>query len=105
MAGLSPVVRNRAIRRDGVFIDFFRNNEEHYFIVKMLTSHETLQTPPHELNVINAAAEKGYTDLYDYFDEHSHHGTHLCLVLRVDATGLLVRISDSDCLRPRSRSF
>ena len=41
-----------------------------------------LQTPPQELN---AAAEQGYINLYDYFDasEHGHHGTHLCLVFDI----------------------
>jgi len=45
--------------------------------------HETLQKPPQELGALNAAANQGYINLYDHFDENSHHGTHLCLVLDV----------------------
>jgi hypothetical protein len=61
---------------------FFRNDEQ-YFVIKILTAHETLQKPPQELNALNAAANQGYINLYDHFDEYSHHGTHLCLVLDI----------------------
>ena len=58
-------------------------NDEYYFVIKILTTHETFQTPPQELTALNVAAEQGYINLYDYFDEHGHHDTHLCLVFDV----------------------
>ena len=62
---------------------FFFRDDEQYFVIKILTAHETLQKPSYELDASTIAANQGDINLYESFDEHSHHGTHLCLVLDV----------------------
>lgn len=83
MAGLSLAVGNLNFRMSHFLLFFFFRSNARYFVIKILTARETLQIPPQELKALNAAANQGYINLYDHFDEHSHHGTHLCLVLDV----------------------
>ncbi|KIM48541.1 hypothetical protein M413DRAFT_20919 [Hebeloma cylindrosporum] len=70
--------------RSSVWLVLDSCNDEVYSIIKILTAHETLQKPPPELGALKARVNL----VYDYFDEDSHHGTHLCLLLSLSGPSL-----------------
>jgi len=77
MDGPKATVRNLCQPLTFLAHKFDRNNE--LYAIKILTAHETLQYPSHELHAL-VAAKNAYINLYDHFTETSVHGSHLCLV-------------------------